>query len=111
VGAAFYQGGYTQGGVFHPGYRSALGYGVTGYYGAGFYGAPDADASAGYDGGGYGPTGYGVVYNVPPNPPLWVHREPRIIYLSARRFQQRHAASHRRAITMVRGTEVSKVYY
>jgi hypothetical protein len=34
----------------------------------------------GYDGGSYEPTGYGVVYNIPPTPPMW-RPGPHIIYV------------------------------
>ncbi len=75
-------------------------------------GAPDYPPPfypVGFGAGSYEPTGYGVVYNIPPNPPLHVRQGPHIITLSARHCR-RHAAWRHRPVVIVRGHSVAAAY-
>jgi hypothetical protein len=71
---------------------------------------PEPEYPVGYGGSSYEPTGYGVVYNVPPTPPMWRRAPPRIIYVGEgvrHRHHHHHFCARRHGIAMVRGRHIS----
>ncbi len=63
-----------------------------------------------YGAASYEPTGYGVVYNVPPTPPMWRRPGPRIVYIHdgwRHRRHHHHFCARRHGMAMVRGGHIS----